>query len=113
MPARTETDSAVPAGRWHDPIVSLFYRVAASGWVSPRFFLHAAPDPRKLPGRTGRLTVEIVSHCWQYAPMLAYQLSSLVRYPPRELTVRMTVFYSPEDAATSALLDFFGRQTVP
>ena len=43
------------------------------------------------------LDIEIVSHCWQYAHLLAYQLSSLVNFPPTKARVRMTVFHALED----------------
>src|SRR5690606_16316725 len=94
------------------PLEGLFYRVAASGWISPRFFLPRVPSPAELPARTGRLHIEIVSHCWQYSHLLAYQLSSLVLHPPENTTVTMTVFHNPEDAATSSLLRFIGQHRV-
>ena len=55
--------------------------------------------------------VEIVSHVWagprdQYAKALCYQLSSLILHPPT-IDVTMTVFYTPEDSATVAVLAFF------
>lgn len=84
-----------------------FYRFAASGWVSPRWFEANVPSMDELPARDGRLQIEIVSHCWKYAHLQAYQLSSLVLYPPQNCDVTLTVFYSPEDAATAKLLAFF------
>jgi len=87
-------------------------RAAASGLVPSAWFVRL-PDPATLPARTGRLSVEIVSHCWRYAHLLAYQLSSLVNYPPPQLSVRMTVFHAPEDEVTVRLLDFFGGISVP
>jgi hypothetical protein len=44
---------------------------------------------------------------------MAYQLSSLVRFPPTEIEVRMTVCHAPEDRGTAELLDHFGAQDVP
>lgn len=61
----------------------------------------------------GSPTVEIVSHCWRYAALLTYQLSSLVRDPPRHTVVTMTVFHAAEDEATCRVLEYFGRQEVP
>lgn len=77
--------------------------------VPAHWFLPSIPEasPRAAP-----LRLEIVTHCWRYAHLLAYQLSSLVLYPPTRLSVRMTVFYSPEDERTRALLDFFGQKSV-
>ena len=92
-------------------IQETFYRFAAGGWVSPRWFLPAVPQPARLAARSGRLKIEIVSHCWKYAHLQDYQLSSLVLYPPQDCDVTMTVFYCPEDPKTSTLLEFFDQQT--
>lgn len=98
--------------KWYDPLVSYFLRIAACGWVPPSWFRGALPIDARM-ARTGRLHIEIVSHCWQYAHFLAYQLSSLVLYPPQNVDVTMTVYYNGEDEGTSALLDFFGSREVP
>ncbi|HUP46222.1 MAG TPA: glycosyltransferase family A protein [Thermoanaerobaculia bacterium] len=98
--------------RW-TTVRETFFRVAASGYVPPTLFLPSVPDARSLPGRSGELSVEIVSHCWKYHHLLAYQLSSLVLYPPSRGSVRMTVFYAPEDEATAALLAWFGKKEIP
>ncbi len=96
-----------------DAVVRRFFRIAASGLVPARWF--RAPIPRECDRRPGPCfpTVEIVSHCWQYAHMLAYQLSSLVLYPPRKLKVILTVYYSEEDESTVELLDFIAGHKVP
>lgn len=90
-----------------------FFRLAATGLVPARWFLPDRPESQPLPGRPGPLQLEIVSHCWNYAHLLAYQLSSLVLYPPRAVAVRMTVYYCPEDAKTGRLLAHFGGIAVP
>ena len=90
----------------------LLIRGAASGLLPASWFL-SLPDPDALQARTGVLAIEIVSHCWQYGHLLAYQLSSLVNFPPTQARVRMTVFYAPEDARTRAVLDFFAGLEVP
>ncbi|MGC9457937.1 MAG: glycosyltransferase family A protein [Halothiobacillaceae bacterium] len=90
-----------------------FFRFAAKGFVPPAWFEPNLPAPESLAARTGRLRLEIVSHCWRYAHLLVYQLSSLVLFPPREADITMTVFYSPEDEQTCALLDFFAKIQVP
>lgn len=102
-----------PDPKWSDPLVDVFYRVASGGWVPARWFLPHLPKPEERAARTGRLHVEIVSHCWNYAHFLAYQLSSLVNHPPRDLDVTMTVYYSDVDDRTVAMLDFFAKQKVP
>lgn len=90
----------------------LLIRIAASGALPPALFLEL-PDPETLAARRGVLRFEIVSHCWQYAHLLAYQLSSIVNFPPTRATLRVTVFHAPEDAGTQAMLAFFGSQRVP
>jgi len=57
--------------------------------------------------------LEIVSHCWHYAPQLTYQLGSLAIFPPQGCEVTMTVWHSTEDRATLAVLDYFRRLEVP
>src|SRR5690554_6444054 len=103
----------VPKPRWYDGLQGRFLRLAASGTVPARWFLRDLPPPSARAAREGSLSLEIVSHCWRYAHMLVYQLSSLVLYPPRELTVTMTVYYCEEDQATVDLLTFFSTQQVP
>jgi len=95
-----------------DDIEQTLLRIATTGIVPARWFLKP-PDRASLPARSGTLDIEIVSHCWQYAHLLAYQLSSLVNFPPARARVRMTVFFAPEDTRTRAMLDFFGGIAVP
>jgi hypothetical protein len=90
----------------------LLIRAMASGIVPASWFI-TLPDPATLPARTGTLSVEIVSHCWNYAHLLVYQLSSLVNFPPTGATVTMTVLHAPEDEKTRALLAFFAAIKVP
>ena len=90
-----------------------FFRLAASGLISPRWFTRPPPPEPLRRQATGRLTIEVVSHCWQYAHLLVYQLSSLVLHPPRNVDVRMTVFYAAEDEATAKLLAYFSEHKVP
>lgn len=95
-----------------DKIEETLIRIAMMGVVPGRWFLKP-PDPSTIRARSGVLSIEIVSHCWQYAHLLAYQLSSLVNFPPARARVRMTVFHAEEDTSTTALLQFFGGLTVP
>lgn len=98
--------------RWYDPLLAWFFRMAASGWVPASWFLPHVPPPESRRAATGVIHLEIVSHCWQYAHLLAYQLSSLVNYPPQALKVTMTVFYCHEDVKTRQMLEFFAGKTV-
>ncbi len=91
----------------------MYWRFAASGCVPARWYNQAMPAPAQRAARRGRLRLEIVSHCWQYAHLLAYQLSSLVRYPPQRVDVTMHVCHAKEDLETAALLRFFGAIDVP
>ena len=95
-----------------DALEQVFIRIAATGLVPSRWYLKP-PKPEQLTARSGVLDIEIVSHCWQYAHLLAYQLSSLVNFPPVKARVRMTVFYAPDDTRTRAMLDFFDGISVP
>lgn len=51
--------------------------------------------------------IEIVSHCWNYSRLLAFQLSGFVLHPPRDFELVATVFHSPDDSDTAATLAFF------
>ncbi len=94
-------------GRWTDRWRDRYFRLAASGVVPAGWYQPDLPPPAARAQRSGRLHVEIVSHCWNYAHLLVYQLSSLVTFPPADTEVTMTVFWSPEDERTGALLDYF------
>lgn len=98
---------------WYDPIVGFGLRLAAGGLVPARWFQSGLPAPEQRKSKRGRLRLEIVSHCWKYAHFLVYQLSSLAKFPPRDTSVTMTVYYCDEDAGTVALLDYFSQLSVP
>jgi hypothetical protein len=52
-------------------------------------------------------SLTIVTHCWRFSRVLAYQLSSLVLHPPKKIRVKMLVFYNKEDAPTAQMLRWF------
>lgn len=106
-------DYPVPDPRWYDPVILWGWRMAASGLVPARWFRRPLPDASQRTARTGRLHVEVVSHCWRYSHFLVYQLSSLVQFPPQQGQVTMTVYYCPEDEKTADLLAWFATQDVP
>lgn len=91
----------------------LFFNLAARGIVPARLFERRLPPVHERRAASAPITIEIVSHCWQYAHFLVYQLSSLVQYPPTGLSVRMTVYYSPEDGRTASVLSYFSGIDVP
>ena len=97
---------------WSDPFVGRFLRFAAGGTVPASWFQASLPSLDERSAKTGALTIEVVSHCWKYAHLLNYQLSSLVKFPPTECSVIMTVYYAREDDNTSALLDYFGAMDI-
>ncbi len=90
-----------PPSRFHR-LQGWLVRQAVAGflplrWMWPRSTI--TPE-----ARTGRLHLEIVSHCWNYSHLLEFQLGSLVAHPPRQVDVTLAVYYSPEDARTVELL---------
>lgn len=96
---------------WQDKFLEFFFRFAASGKIPAKWFLPEIPSETERLITSERLTLEIVSHCWKYAHLLDYQLSSLVNFPPSKLDVIVTIFYCPEDTATLEMLNFFAQQS--
>ncbi len=97
---------------WSDIFLEYFFRFAASGKIPANWFLPTVPSDSEKASNSGHLSLELVSHCWNYAYLLDYQLSSLVNYPPTKLDLTVTIFYSTEDEKTVAMLDFFGKKEV-
>ena len=98
--------------RWYDQILEYFFRFAASGYIPASWYRADIPEETSRAAKTGFLNLEIVSHCWNYSNMLAYQLSSFINHPPTKLAVTVTVFYSSEDKETTELLEFIGGHEV-
>jgi len=96
-----------------DGIAGVFFRLAASGMLPASWFRHVDPDDVDKARRRGRLSLELVSHCWRYSHFLTYQLSSLVNHPTSKLDIRMTVFHADEDQPVRSVLEFFGAMDVP
>ncbi|MEE4246355.1 MAG: glycosyltransferase family A protein [Kangiellaceae bacterium] len=99
--------------RWYDGFLGYFFRLAASGMLPASWFRPAIPAVEQRSETAGEFSLEIVSHCWGYSNMLAYQLSSFVNYPPSKLKLIVTLFYSEEDRGTSELVKFFDQHKVP
>jgi len=78
------------------------------GWFGP-----TPPDKNALSTSTAPLNLQIVSHCWQYAHMLNFQLSALVNYPPTELLVTYTLYHSGEDTELKKLISRYDAIQVP
>lgn len=94
-------------------LVGLFYRLAASGALPASWFRTMDPDKVQRAKRTGRLNLEIVTHCWQYGHLLTYQLSSLVNHRTDKLHVTMTVFHAAGDEPVTRVLRFFEGIDLP
>lgn len=96
-----------------DVIAGLFYRIAVSGFLPVAWFRDVDPATVTKTKRSGKLSLEIVSHCWQYGHFLTYQLSSLVNHRTDKLDVTMTVYYAGEDESVKRVLSFFEAIDVP
>lgn len=60
------------------------------------------------------MKIELVTHCYQYASLLKYQLSSLVlNPPPADIGLKVTVFYTEDDTETSNVLRSFLQFQIP
>jgi hypothetical protein len=101
------------SARWYDRPLGLGMRWAASGLLPAAWFRPAIPGPEARHTSGDFPSLEIVSHCWQYARTLVYQLSSFVNYAPTKLRLTVTVFYAESDSATVELLDFIAGYDVP
>ncbi len=96
-----------------DAAAGLFYRFAASGALPASWFRGIDPAAAPRAKRTGKLSIEIVSHCWQYGHFLTYQLGSLVNHRTDKLDVTMTVYHAPDDESVLRVLRFFEGIAVP
>ncbi|MGQ4275613.1 glycosyltransferase family 2 protein [Pseudidiomarina sp. E22-M8] len=87
-------------------------RFAASGYMPARWF-YPAPKHQTLKNKPGPLkSFEVVSHCWQYSHLLAFQLQSLVDYPPTDFELIYTGFYNTSDDKTVELIAHFEQQEI-
>jgi hypothetical protein len=96
-----------------DSVAGLFYRFAASGFLPAAWFRKVDPGNVEKAKRSGKLSLEIVCHCWQYGHFLSYQLSSLVNHRTDKLDITMSVFYAAEDENVSRVLRFFEIMNIP
>lgn len=96
-----------------DGVKGLFYRFAASGFLPAAWFRKADPATVDKAKRRGKLSLEIVCHCWQYGHFLSYQLSSLVNHRTDKLDITMTVCHAAEDESVTRVMKFFEDIDVP
>ena len=95
-----------------DVLKGRLLKFIANGVIPARWLYPKSVPPNDLHPVTSRLKLELVSHCWQYSHLLAYQLSSLENYPPSKLDVTMTVFFAEQDQKTSRLLSEFKQKKI-
>lgn len=104
----TKTYSA----NWFNRFAIQAYRLFFGRILPASLLRDKIPPQTQRKAVNGKFNLEVVSHCWGYANMLTYQLSSFVNYPPKKLHLTVTVFYAQEDTETKAALDFFGKISV-
>lgn len=92
--------------------LEFFLRFAASGYVPARWFYPTPSDPFINHNPKPLKSFEVVSHCWQYSHLLAFQLQSLVDYPPEDFEIIYTGFYSESDTKTVELIAHFEQLNV-
>lgn len=90
-----------------------FYNRVVGSLLPLSWFAPKAPRPEQLSLPTGKLQLQIVSHCWQYSHLSLFQLSSLVNYPPRDCELTYTLFYAAEDNGMCELIEHFSAIEVP
>lgn len=78
------------------------------GWFGPK-----PPEKDALSTPDAPLHLEIVSHCWQYAHMLNFQLSSLVNFPPTQLQVTYTLYHAAQDTKLKKLIARYNDICLP
>jgi hypothetical protein len=105
----TKTYSA----NWFNRYAIQAYRLVFGRILPQSLLRNKIPAESQRKAVDGKFSLEIVSHCWGYANMLTYQLSSFINYPPTKLHLTATVFYSEEDTDTKAALHFFSQIKVP
>jgi len=96
-----------------DAALGLFYRLAVSGFLPVAWFRDVNPATVEKAKRSGKLSLEIVCHCWQYGHFLTYQLSSLVNHRTDKLDITMTVYHAADDKSVTRVLSFFENIDVP
>lgn len=93
-------------------LIEFMLRFAASGLLPGRWFIRNRPEPSELTARSGKLTIEVVSHCWQYSHFLAYQLASIAEHPPSDCQLQFTLFYSEQDSKTCDLVAEYQQKQI-
>lgn len=90
-----------------------FYNRLVGTVLPVSWFAPVAPEPHELRVPEGKLNIQIVSHCWNYAHLSNFQLSSIVNYPPTHCNITYTLFHAREDQAVVELIEKFSAISVP
>lgn len=99
--------------QWTGPGSGLFWRLICTGLLPSKAFVDMPANPQTFLTQKDSLHLEVVTHCWHYAHMLVYQLSSIALHPPTQGLLTMTVYYNNDDIHTKELLDHFAELTIP
>lgn len=98
--------------RRRDGIAEAALRIACGTPWLHRWVFGQQPTLPQRPTLTRLPRLEIVSHCWGYAHLAAYQLWSLVQHERLATDLIYTLYYSREDRDTASLVDYFDQQQV-
>lgn len=82
--------------------------ILPASWFGPK-----PPINAQLGIAAEPMHLQIVSHCWQYAHMLNFQLSSIINYPPKNLKVTYTLYHAREDLKLKKLIERVDKIEVP
>ncbi|MEM6986246.1 MAG: glycosyltransferase family 2 protein [Pseudomonadota bacterium] len=89
-------------------VIGLIGPVLPATWFGPK-----PPAAEQLRPAGEPLKLEIVAHCWQYAHLLAYQLSSVKRFTPNTVRLTYTLYYCESDRATVQLIEHYAQESLP
>ena len=98
------------AGLW---LRNQFYNRVVGSLLPLSWFAPKAPRPNDLSVAASPIQLQIVSHCWNYAHLSLFQLSSLVNYPPKDCQLTYTLFYAEEDEGMKNLVARFSQMDIP
>lgn len=114
MTLSTQVNNAVDYYSKFDAIKSWGLKQLAGGRIPANIFYDDLELPPISVVRNDKpFALEIVSHCWQYAHLLRFQLSSIVLYAPNDMDITVTVYYCETDQATVDTLGYFASFDQP
>ncbi len=93
-------------------LANQYYTKLVGKVIPAQWYSKIPPRSEDLSMPSGKPTLEIVSHCWQYAHLAIYQFSSLAAYAPEHLNVVHTLFHANNDEDTIALAEYFAERKI-